>query len=116
MTAIDKFKFEFDFRAHMQNVRGSLASTADDIAQGFFEITHNGFALLGLVVVFAAITLIARPDLREAGEVELMTWLQDRQEAGVEYEEPEVVELTAIERATASNPKELPSQQAAVAY
>ena len=116
MTAIDKFKFEFDFRAHMQNVRGSLASTADDIAQGFFEITHNGFALLGLVVVFAAITLIARPDLREAGEVELMTWLQDRQEAAVEYEEPEVVELTAIERATASNPKELPSQQAAVAY
>ncbi len=49
-----------------------------DIAQGFFEITHNGFALLGLAVMFATITLAARPELRDAGEAQLITWLQDR--------------------------------------
>ena len=36
---------------------------ATDVAQGFFEITHNGFALLGLAVVFAVLTLAVRPEL-----------------------------------------------------
>ncbi|WP_411884494.1 transglycosylase SLT domain-containing protein [Polaromonas sp. YR568] len=107
MTALGQFSLE----AHLKNVRNSVASIADDIAQGFFEITHNSFALLGLAVVFAVITLTARPDLRQAGEFKLMTWLQQRQEAAIGFTEP-----AAIERATASNPKDLPSQQAAVAY
>jgi hypothetical protein len=83
-----------------------------DIAQGFFEITHNGFALLGLAVMFAAITLSARPEIRQAGEVRLMEWLQERQTAisGLQSE-PE-----AVDRATAANPQDLPKQQAAVAY
>ena len=29
-----------------------LRTFASDIAQGFFEITHNGFALVGLATVF----------------------------------------------------------------
>ena len=46
-----------------------------------------------------------------------MSWLQERQEAAAgPEEESEVVELTAVERATAANPKELPTRQAAVAY
>lgn len=89
-----------------------LRTFAADVAQGFFEITHNGFALLGLAVMFATITLIARPELRQAGELKLMGWLQDRQLAitGI------AVEPDAIDRATAANPKDLPKQQAAVAY
>jgi hypothetical protein len=85
---------------------------ASDIAQGFFEITHNGFALLGLAVMFAAITLTTRPEIRQAGEVQLFSWLQDRQVAisGM------TADLVAIDRATATNPKNLPKQQAAVAY
>jgi len=88
-----------------------LRTFASDVAQGFFEITHNGFALLGLAVMFATITLIARPELRQAGEVRLMGWLQSRQIAltGI------AVEPDAIDRATAANPKDLPKQQAAVA-
>jgi hypothetical protein len=82
------------------------------IAQGFFQITHNGFALLGLAVMFAAITLTARPEIRQAGEVHLISWLQDRQVAITGM----AVDLVAIDRATASNPKDLPKQQAAVAY
>ena len=58
-----------------------LRTFATDIAQGFFEITHNGFALIGLAVMFAALTLTARPELREVGEVKLFSWLQARQVA-----------------------------------
>ena len=117
MTAIDNFWPEFRLRETLQAMRRSAAATVDDITQGFFEITHNSFALLGLVVVFAVITLTARPDLRQAGELQLMTWLQERQEVVAEdVAEPEVVELTAVERATAANPTELPTRQAAVAY
>ena len=47
--------------------RKSAANVANDIGQGLFEITHNGFAFLGLALVFAIITLTARPDLRQAG-------------------------------------------------
>ena len=90
----------------------ALRTFASDIAQGFFEISHNGFALVGLAVVFAVLTLTARPDLRQAGESQLMSWLQARQAATLGMEP----ELDAVDRATAANPKDLPKQQAAVAY
>lgn len=83
-----------------------------DVANGFLEITHNSFALIGLAVAFVAITLTARPDLRQAGEEQLMGWLQARQVAAVGMP----VEPEASERATASNPKDLPKEQAAVAF
>jgi hypothetical protein len=35
------------------------------------------------IVVFSVITLTARPDLRQAGEVKLMGWLQARQIAAI---------------------------------
>lgn len=98
-------------KARLEDIRASAVNIVDDIAQGFFEITHNGFALLGLAVVFGVITLSARPDLRDAGETRLMTWLQERSEASIGF-----TEIDAIDRATASNPKDLPKAQAAVAY
>ncbi|MGE4243894.1 lytic transglycosylase domain-containing protein [Ramlibacter sp.] len=85
---------------------------AADVAQGFFEITHNGFAFVGLGVAFAAFTLTARPDLRQASEARLVGWLQARQTAALGL----VPELDASDRATALNPKDLPKQQAAVAF
>jgi hypothetical protein len=89
-----------------------LQTFTSDVAQGFFEITHNGFAVVGLVAVFSVLTLLARPDLRQAGESQLMTWLHARQSQALGL----VPELDAIDRATALNPKDLPKQQAAVAY
>jgi hypothetical protein len=85
---------------------------ASDVAQGFFEITHNGFALVGLATVCLVATLAARPDLRDAGEVRLRGWLQERQEQATGMP----IQLDAIERATATDPHHLPKQQAAVAY
>ncbi len=90
----------------------ALRTVASDIAQGFFEITHNGFALVGLAVVFGVLGLTARPDLRDAGEIKLRGWLQARQVAALGMQ----VERDAIDRATAANPQDLPKQQAAVAY
>jgi soluble lytic murein transglycosylase-like protein len=83
-----------------------------DVTEGFLEITHNSFALIGLAVAFVVLTLAARPDLRQAGEEQLRDWLQSRQVALLDMP----VELDASERATASNPKDLPKEQAAVAY
>jgi soluble lytic murein transglycosylase-like protein len=84
---------------------------ASDVADGFFEISHNSFALVGLATVFCVITLTARPDLRQAGETRLMGWLQAESAAiGMP------IQLDAIDRATAKNPTDLPKQQAAVAY
>jgi hypothetical protein len=67
---------------------------------------------VGLAVVFSVLTLLARPDLRQLGESQLMSWLQDRKAQALGM----VPELDAVDRATAINPKELPRQQAAVAY
>lgn len=120
MTALSNFPPDMEpslsVKACMKSARSSIANILSDIAQGFFEITHSGFALIGLAVVFGVITLTARPDLREAGEIKLMAWLQQRQEVINGLTEPTFTEPTAVERATASNPKDLPSAQAAVAY
>ncbi len=89
-----------------------LRTFASDIARGFFEITHNSFALVGLATVFGVLTLTARPDLRQAGESRLTSWLQARQAAAIGLP----IELDAIDRATAANPGDLPKQQAAVAF
>lgn len=103
----------------LQKIGQGLRTFASNIAQGFFIITHNGFALLGLVVAFSVVTMTARPDLRQAAEVQLMGWLQERQ--AVPDTDPELVaeaatDTDAVDRATASNPQDLPKQQAAVAY
>jgi soluble lytic murein transglycosylase-like protein len=83
-----------------------------DVTEGFLEITHNSFALIGLAVAFVVIALTARPDLRQAGEEQLMDWLRARQVQVLGMS----VEPEASERATAANPKDLPKEQAAVAF
>jgi len=89
-----------------------LRTFGSDVVDGFFEITHNGFALLGLATVFAVLALMARPDLRANGEAELMSWLESRKPAP----EATALEPNAIDRTTAASPLELPKQQAAVAF
>ena len=89
----------------------SLGRVGQGMTQVFFKITHSSLALLGLTVAFAAIILATHPELRQAGELKLMGWLQTRQDDSGNFSE-----LDAVDRATATNPKDLPAQQAAVAF
>jgi len=81
------------------------------VAKAFFDFTHNSVALIGVAVLFVAIALFARPELRQVSEIKLFGWLQERQAELTGL----VSDPAASERATAANPKDLPKQQANVA-
>jgi hypothetical protein len=82
------------------------------VSRGAFSLTHNSFTLVGLALVFALLGLFSQPELRQNTEARLMGWLQARQTEATGIE----VIAEAGERATATNPKDLPKQQAALAY
>lgn len=86
---------------------------ATDVISGFLAITRNSFVLVGLLVVFITATLVARPDLRQEGEEQLISWLQARREALLQPRPPEP---GPSDRTLAVNPKDLPKEQAKVAY
>jgi len=116
MTALVNNRLDFTIKAYLKTAQRNFGTVADDIARGFFVISHSSFALLGLLVVFGFVTLTARPDLRDAGEVKLMAWLQDRRVAAVLPEKNfPINEAAPAQRQVAEKPKALSSQQAAVA-
>ena len=109
--------------ASLQSVRVAGARSATvflrDVGHGLLEVSHNTLALLGLVIAAVLLFAVGHSDLRHEAEVRALGWLQARQEA---REEPVVITLAAelsepdaIARATASDPKALSRQQAAVA-
>ena len=127
MTAIsnpaDSGPLQMGLQKITQKLRTSFRTVANDTLNGFVEITQNGFALLGLAFAIVTVVMLARPDLRQAGEKELFSWLQVRQgvmaSVGLtpaEDTEVDVADLDASDRATATDPADLPKQQAAVAY
>ncbi len=89
-----------------------LRTFAADVAQGFFAISHNGLAVVGLSIFFFVVALSVRPDLRLLTEAKLIGWLQERQ-----YDELGIAtDADAVDRATAADPRDLPKQQANLAY
>ena len=89
-----------------------------DAGQGLLEISHNSLALLGLVLVAVLMFVSGRADVRHDLEVQAFSYLQARHEARLEPQEAleqELREPDAVIRATASDPRELDRQQAAVA-
>ncbi len=89
-----------------------LRPFANDVAQGFFAISHNGLAVLGLSIFFFIVALSVRPDLRVITEAKVISWLQERQ-----YDELGIAtDADAVDRATAADPRDLPKQQANLAY
>jgi hypothetical protein len=111
-----------------RNIVNNVSTVARDTASGFFEIFHSGFAMIGLATAIVCLVAISRPDLRQTTEAELLSWLQERQSAfsgsgsaSLVSIDPDTVELTvtdldAVDRATATDPADLPKQQAAVAF
>jgi hypothetical protein len=94
-----------------KRIQQSIATLTKNLVDGLFQITHNGFALLGLAVVFGVIMLAAKPEIRQIGELQLIGWLQDRQESL-----SGLVSGKASDHVTAVNPKDLPKPQAALAF
>ncbi len=97
------------------NIVSGLRTFGADVAAGFMEIIHSSFAIIGLTVAFIAITLVARPDLRQSGEEQLMGWLQSRQPAVVQAAAEQEPEPEPSDRTLAVNLKDLPKDQVAVA-
>ena len=89
-----------------------LRTFAADVAQGFFAITHNSMAVVGLSIFFVFVALSVRPDLRAVTEAKLISWLRERQ-----YDATGIsTDADAVDRATAADPRDLPKQQAYLAY
>ena len=89
-----------------------LRTFAADVAQGFFAISHNGLAVVGLSIFFFVVALTVRPDLRVVTEAKVISWLQERQ-----YDELGIAtDADAVDRATATDPRDLPKQQSNLAY
>jgi soluble lytic murein transglycosylase-like protein len=84
-----------------------------DARGGFVEITRNGFALLGLMVIAAALMLSARPELRVTATTHLLAWLEARQLTNT-WSPAE--SFAALARTTAGDPLDLPAEQASVTY
>ncbi len=94
---------------------GGMVHTAQtavkDAAQGFISVTHNSMALLGLLLAASLVLFLSQPDLRQSAERQLFGWLLERQ---VDTEAVPV-DPNAVDRVTATDPKELPREQAQVA-
>ncbi|MGE0350166.1 transglycosylase SLT domain-containing protein [Hydrogenophaga sp.] len=93
----------------------SLKTAIGDAYQGFFDIAHNGLALLGTLLAVGLIILSARADLRANAEEQLLGWLLERQEAA-NADAMYIAEPTAADRVTAAQPDNLPKQQANVTF
>jgi hypothetical protein len=90
-----------------------------DVGHGMLEVSHNVLALIGLLLVGAAMFVFTRPDLRHAVEIQALDWLQARHEAQQDPSEvlaSDLAEPDAVARATASDPKQLSRPQALVVH
>jgi hypothetical protein len=109
----------------LRAVRSATAQSTSvflrDVGHGLLEVSHNTLALVGLLLAAVLLFAAGRADIRHDAEVWTLGWLQARQEARelpagpAELLAAELSEPDAVARATASDPKELSRQQAAVA-
>ena len=66
-------------------VRDAIGESATvflkDVGQGLLEVSHNMLALIGLLIVAAALFGYGKPELRYAVETEALGWMQARHKA-----------------------------------
>jgi len=100
-------------------VRDSASLFVKDIGNGLLVVSHNTLALVGLAVVSVLLVFTSQAGLREKLESATLGWLNARHEARAEADGNTLLasaEPDAIARATATDPRELSRQQAAVAH
>ncbi|MBX3602872.1 MAG: transglycosylase SLT domain-containing protein [Rubrivivax sp.] len=102
-------------RRAQQATTRSLSVFAGDVGRGLLEISHNTLALVGLASLVVIALALGRPEMRHQVETVALEWLQGRHEERTlasgnvlaVFAEP-----TAVQRATATDPKALPRDQA----
>ncbi len=102
----------------IRNLRAATGAFVRDVGQGLLEVSHNGLAFVGLVVVAAVAFVASQDPLRHSVETVVLGWLQERHEVrAIDRGDvlAAVAEPDAVARATAVHPSELPRPQAAVA-
>lgn len=107
-----------DFIAMFEATGQASTLFAKDIAQGLLVVSHNTLAVLGLGVVALLMTITGQHALRHRIEDLALGWLNARMEVRAETDGDTLIaysEPDAVARATATDPKALPRQQAAVA-
>jgi len=90
-------------------VRAAASIFLQDVGKGVFTLTHSGLAMLGLVVFMGLSVALFRPDILAQTESTAYEWLRSRQFSL--WWEPQ----NTAERATATELKDIPRKQAAVA-
>jgi hypothetical protein len=101
-----------------RNLCRSAGVFGHDVGSGLLVICHNSLASLGLAAVVVVAFAVGNHDLRHQVEGHALDWLQVRHDARAERSgELRTVDgqPSAIARATATDPANLPPQQAAVA-
>lgn len=102
-----------------RHTRDAVSLFVKDIGNGLLVVSHNTLALVGLAVVTVLLVFSSQAGLRERLESATLGWLNARQEARAEAEGNTLLasaEPDAVARATATDPRELSRQQAAVAH
>lgn len=95
-----------------KKISQSMRLLAADSSRWMAELARNGLALLGTGVAAAALMLGLHTEWRQVAEKDALAWLQDRQLPGLVGDK----KSDASDRATASQPGDLPKAQAALAY
>ena len=93
----------------MHKLRVAISTFVRDVARGVLTLTHSGLAMLGLVLVVGLGGAVFRPDLLSQAETSVYAFLRERQLSL--WWEPQ----NTADRATATDLKDIPSRQAAVA-
>ena len=102
----------------LRSTRTACAVFSRDVGNGLLEVSHNGLAFVGLVVLTVLVFLGGQPEMRHGAEKYAFGWLQERHLARAERDGDlllAMAEPDAVSRATAADPRDLNRQQAAVA-
>jgi soluble lytic murein transglycosylase-like protein len=93
----------------LQKLRVAISTFVQDVGKGVLTMTHSGLAMLGLALVLGLGVAAFRPDLLSEAETSVYDFLRERQLSL--WWEPQ----NTADRATATDLKDIPSKQAAVA-
>lgn len=92
----------------MTSLARHLRVVGSDLTSGFMMSTHNSLAMIGMLFFVTFLTFSIQPQWRQASQAQLLNWLQF--EAYVPFHL--LGDSPVLERVTAANPRDLPSQQA----